>query len=39
VRLEIGKDFYVLLDETSVRITSLRTTKKSRNCVHLQFQF
>jgi hypothetical protein len=35
VKLEIGTDFYILVDETSVRITGLKTTKKAGNCVHL----
>jgi hypothetical protein len=32
--LEIGTDFYIILDEVSVKITSLKITKKSRNFVH-----
>jgi hypothetical protein len=29
VRIEIGTDFYIGLDETSVRITGIKTVKKS----------
>lgn len=39
VSLEIDKDFYVLLDETSVRIVNLKTVTKTRNCVHLKIKF